>query len=107
MYATFETSSSDIQNNGYDSVIKIDSSIQSLSWMSKNSIFPNSAVSASSTAVTAALSQNTQNIADVNNNNNNNINVTSGDNHTRSINDDEIKFDKLSHYQVKMNTEKA
>ncbi len=106
MYAIFETSSGDIQNKGYDSVIKIDSSIQSLSWMSKTSIFPNSAVSASSTAaVAAALLQNNQNIADVNNNNangasgngsNNNNNLNSA----KSANDDEIKFDKLSHYQV-------
>jgi hypothetical protein len=122
MYATFETSSKDIQNKGYDSVIKIDSSIQSLSWMSKTSIFPNSAVSASSTTAAAAAaaaavtaSQNTitdlnNNTANTSNNNNSNANPSNASAQqpaasrataaTRSPNDDEIKFDRFSHYQV-------
>ena len=35
MYATLEIGEEDVLNKGDDSVIKIDSNIQSLSWMSK------------------------------------------------------------------------
>ena len=37
MYATFEINGNDLLNKGDDSIIKIDSNIQSLSWMSKTS----------------------------------------------------------------------
>jgi hypothetical protein len=36
MYASFETNSNEILNKGQDSIIKIDSNINSLSWMSKS-----------------------------------------------------------------------
>lgn len=35
MYALLETNFDDIRSKGDDSIIKIDSNIQSLSWMSK------------------------------------------------------------------------
>jgi hypothetical protein len=37
MFALFEINSTDLGSKGSDSLIKIDSKIQTLSWMSKNS----------------------------------------------------------------------
>ncbi|CAF0825138.1 unnamed protein product [Brachionus calyciflorus] len=41
MYAIFEINSDDIKSKGNDSIIKIDSNIQSLSWMSKSNLLNN------------------------------------------------------------------
>ena len=73
MYATFEINGNDLLNKGDDSIIKIDSNIQSLSWMSK----------------TSPMSINQTN-----------TNSNSNDNFDKKLKEQELKFQKYLHYQV-------
>jgi hypothetical protein len=74
MYATFEINGNDLLNKGDDSIIKIDSNIQSLSWMSKTSPMT---------------------IKQLNTNTNN-------DNFDKKLKEQELKFQKYLHFQVSL-----
>jgi hypothetical protein len=88
MFATFEYNSSDISNKGYDSLIKIDSNIQSLSWMSKTSIFQNSSSSNNNNSSTTAYNNNNEPII--------NLAIPLA---KQSNNDEDLKFDKELYFQ--------
>ena len=96
MYAVFEINSKDTQVKGEDSIIKIDATIQSLSWMSKsNNLGNSSATNSASSPSTTATTTTTTTTATPSSNSSNQSHSTQS-----SINQTAKSFNKFLSYQV-------